>query len=189
VKLFESVLKNRRQIVSLFALIFLLIIIDQGTKVLAQKYLENSASVTIVPNLISLRFVRNEIVHIHQYIAYFILGVIVVPALIFYSIAKSLSKLIIIGLALMWAALISNNIVDTFALGYIRDFIKLYGVATGNVADQYRTFGLLTIIAGLLIKEEEKLTPKVILKLFISITILLILIVLYWRYFARNVPI
>lgn len=116
----------------------------------------------IIPNFISLHFVRNEITYIHQYILYFILSVIVFPVIIFYSIEKSFSRGIIIGLALLWSAIVSNNIIDALSLGYIRDFIKLHGVATGNIADQYRTIGLLIIIVALIIKDEKNLIQRLL---------------------------
>lgn len=181
--------ENTKQIVNLVVLVSSLIIIDQVTKALFQKYLENSTSIVIIPNFISLHFVRNEITYIHQYILYFMLSVIVFPAVIFYSIAEPFSRGIIIGLALLWSAIVSNNIIDAFSLGYIRDFIKLHGVATGNIADQYKTVGLLVIIVGLLSKDEKKLNLKVIVKLLSSIIILLVLLILYWKYLAKNIPI
>ncbi|MEJ5351196.1 MAG: signal peptidase II [Melioribacteraceae bacterium] len=162
IKFSKIFIENIKQIVSLLVLVSSLIIIDQVTKSLAQKYLENSTSIVIIPNFISLHFVRNEITYIHQYILYFILSVIVVPVIIFYSIEKSFSRGIIIGLALLWSAVISNNLLDAFLLGYIRDFIKLHGVATGNIADQYRTIGLLIIIVALIIKDEKNLIQRLL---------------------------
>lgn len=171
IKFSKIFIENTKQIVSLLVLVSSLIIIDQVTKSLAQKYLENSTSILIIPNFISLHFVRNEITYIHQYILYFILSVIVFPVIIFYSIKKSFSRGIIIGLALLWSAIVSNNIIDALSLGYIRDFIKLHGVATGNIADQYRTIGLLIIIVALIIKDEKKLNSKIIVKLLFQLSL------------------
>ena len=181
--------ENARQIVSLLVLVSALIIIDQVTKALAQKYLEHSASIEIIPNFISLHFIRNEITYLYQYIFYFMLCLVVFPAIIFYSIAKKYSKVVIVGLTLLWSAILSNNIIDAFLLGYIRDFIKLHGVATGNIADQFRTAGLLVIVVGLIIKDEKKLSSKVIAKLLISIVIVLALLILFWKYLAKSMAI
>lgn len=189
IKFYKGLSENTKQIVSFIVLVSSLIIFDQFTKALAQKYLENSTDIVIIPNFISLHFIRNEIAYIHQYILYFILSVIVLPAIIFYSIAKPFSRKIIIGLVLLWSAIVSNNIIDAFSLGYIRDFLKLQGVATGNIADQYRTVGLLVIIVGILNKDEKKLNSKIIVKLLFPIIILLVLLILYWKYFAKKIPI
>ena len=181
--------ENTKHIISVLVLVSALIIIDQVTKALAQKYLEHSTSIVIIPNLVSLHFVRNEITYIHQYILYFMLSIIVFPSIIFHSIAEPFSRGIVFGLALVWGAIVSNNLIDAFALGYIRDFIKLHGVATGNIADQYRTIGLLIIIVGLLNRGERKISFKVIVKMLLSIIILLVLLVLYWKYLAESIPI
>lgn len=185
IKISKIFSENAGQIVSLLILVFALIIIDQVTKALAQKYLEHSASIEIVPSFISLHFIRNEITYVYQYIFYLMLCLVVFPAIIFYSIAKKYSKVVLLGLALVWSALISNNIIDAFFLGYIRDFITLHGVATGNIADQFRTAGLLVIVVGLVIKDEKKLSSKVIAKLLISIVIVLALLILFWKYLAK----
>ena len=189
IKISKIFSENARQIVSLLVLVSSLIIIDQVTKALAQKYLEHSASIEIIPNFISLHFIRNEITYVHQYIFYFMLSLVVFPAIIFYSIAKKYSKVVIVGLALVWSAILSNNIIDAFLLGYIRDFIKLHGVATGNIADQFRTAGLLVIVVGLLIKDEKKLSSKVIVKLLVSIVVVLALLILFWKYLAKSIAI
>ena len=189
IKISKIFSENAGQIISLLVLVSALIIIDQVAKALAQKYLEHSASIEIIPNFLSLHFIRNEIHYIHQYIFYFILSFVVFPAIIFYSIAETYSKVVISGLALVWSAILSNNIIDAFLLGYIRDFIKLHGVATGNIADQFRTAGLLVIVVGLLIKDEKKLSLKVIVKLLISIVIVLALLILFWKYLAKSIAI
>ena len=189
IKISKIFSENTGQIVSLLVLVSSLIIIDQVTKALAQNYLEHSASIEIIPNFLSLHFSRNEITHLHQYIFYFMLCLVVFPAIIFYSIAKKYSKVVIVGLALVWSAILSNNIIDVFLLGYIRDFIKLYGVATGNIADQFRTAGLLVIVVGLIIKDEKKLGSKVIAKLLIAIVCVLALLILFWKYLAKSMAI
>ena len=82
IKISKIFSENATQIVSLLVLISSLIIIDQVTKALAQKYLEHSASIEIIPNLISLHFIRNEITYVHQYIFYFMLCLVVFPIII-----------------------------------------------------------------------------------------------------------
>ncbi|MBA4321121.1 MAG: hypothetical protein C0412_22245, partial [Flavobacterium sp.] len=114
------------------------------------------------------------------------LTIIILPAFILQQISKSASKLLIVGLTLLWTAVFSNNIIDAFTLGYIRDFINLHGIAVGNIADQYRNAGLLIVLAGLIIKDEKKINLKTITKLMIVIVIALILVALFWRYLAKS---
>lgn len=180
---------NKSQIKNLFIIIIALVLFDQLTKVVAQKYLENSPEIVLIPSLLSLNFVKNEIVHLHQYIIYFSLCIIVFPAIILHAINKSISKLIVIGLVVLCGAVLSNNIIDAFALGYIRDFIKLHGVATGNIADQYRTFGVILLIVGFIIKDQKKFTPILAIIILISIIIFLILSILFWRYLSSTLAI
>ncbi|MGD8777881.1 MAG: signal peptidase II [Ignavibacteria bacterium] len=189
IKFSEVVLENKKQIMVLFILLLSLMVLDQVTKALAQKYLENLPGIMIIPGFISLDFVRNEITNIHQYILYFIISFIVFPVIIFNSIAKPYSKTITFGLVLLWCAVISNNIIDTFSQGYISDFIKLHGVATGNIADQYKIAGSLLILVGLLKKDKEKLNSKIVLKILIGALILLTLMIFYWRYLAKLISV
>lgn len=188
-KLIKVYLANRREIKRLLMLSLLLIIFDQTTKIIAQKYLENSTPIIVVPDLLSFYYVRNHISHIHQYIIYFVLVIILFPTIILQSISKSSSKTIIVGLTLLWSAVFSNNIIDAFLLGYIRDFINLHGIAVGNVADQYRNLGMLALVAGLIIKDEKKLTSKTLLKLALVLIMVLILTALFWRYLSKSMAI
>jgi len=185
----EIFVSNKKQLKNLLLLSLALIIIDQATKFAAQKYLENSTPIILIPDMLSFHFVRNHILYLHQYIIYFILTIIILPLFILQQISKSASKILIAGLTLLWTAVFSNNIIDAFTLGYIRDFINLHGIAVGNIADQYRTAGLMIVIAGLIIKDEKRINKKTVIKLAIIIVIALILVALFWRYLAKSLAI
>lgn len=166
-----------------------LLLADQITKIIAQAVLEGRSGIPVLKGVLSLYFVRNEILYVHQYLLYFIIALIGFPFLIVYSYAKSYPRLVISGMIILWCAVFSNNIIDVFSLGYIRDFINLQGVAVGNIADQYRNAGFLMIIAGLVIKDDSKVGGR---KLFIVIALcilVLILTALFWRYLARYLAI
>lgn len=188
-KYFKSVsliIRENSVAIKSYALFFtMLIAFDQVTKLIAQSFLENSASVTLIPDLLKLHFIRNEIQFLHQYVIYGVINLIVMPAVIIYSIDKKYNRLVMFGLLMLWSAVFSNNIIDAFSLGYIRDFIQLHGVATGNVADQYRTIGVVLLITGLFIQENKKVDIRLILKIALTVIIILVLIMLYWRYLAR----
>ncbi len=182
----NKIISENAGLIKKLAILFVsLVVVDQITKILAQKYLENSAGIVIIPNVISLYFLRNEINHLYQYIVYAIINLVIFPAILVYSFRKEFSKVTVVGLILLWSAIFSNNIIDVFALGYVRDFIQLHGVATGNVADQYRTVGAVVVIIGLFRKEGAKLSAKSMMILISLVILLLILLALFWRYLAK----
>jgi len=161
-----------------------LIVFDQATKIIAQRFLEGTPDIIIIPNLLSLHFLRNTLHHFYQYLIYFLLILVFFPAIIIQTIKTGSSRMLLWGLIILWSAVFSNNIIDAFLLGYIRDFINLHGIAVGNIADQYRTIGFLLIVAGLMIKDEEKITKALIIKIAAVIIAALILTALFWRYLA-----
>jgi lipoprotein signal peptidase len=166
----------------LFSLV--LIAFDQITKIAAQSLLEGAPDIIIIPNLLSLHFLRNTIQHFHQYLTYFLLILVLFPLIIIQTIKAGSSRVLLWGMFILWSAVFSNNIIDAFLHGYIRDFINLEGIAVGNVADQYRTLGFLLIIVGLMIKDEKKITKALMLKIAGIIIAALILTALFWRYLA-----
>ena len=167
----------------------LLTAVDQTTKLMAQHGLENHPDIVLIPNLLSFHFVRNEISHSYQYLSYFPISFVVYPAAILYFYAKSYYQLVIMGMTLLWTAVLSNNIIDVFALGYIRDFIKLHGIAVGNVADQYRNAGVVLVVMGLMIKDKKELSPGILLKSILAALAVLTMVALLWRHLAKYWPI
>lgn|GEM_PF-1851511 len=183
--LLKQVKENKEEIKKILILIISLIAIDQITKAVMQNLLENKKQIELIPGLLSLSFIRNEIAHLYQYAFYFILTVTVFPAIIYQSFRQGYQRLVITGLILLWSAIISNNLIDVFMLGYIRDFINLNGVAVGNVADQYRTAGVLFIAAGLIAGKNQKLSFRLKATMVLLILTLLALMILFWKYLSK----
>ena len=182
----KDILKENQSLLKKLAVLFVvLIIIDQITKIIAQNYLEYQPDIVLLPGLVSLHFIRNEIPHLHQYIIYFILNIIIMPVVVFYALKEKYWKVLTAGLVILWSAVFSNNIIDAFTLGYIRDFIQLRGIATGNIADQYRTIGIVIILIGMFKKNEEKFSTKTLVMIILTIILSLVLMMLFWRYLAR----
>ncbi len=182
---YRKVLRENKGHIRKMGLWFIsLLIIDQVTKVIAQGALEGLSGIPLINGVLSFYFLRNEILYVHQYLLYFIIAVIAFPFLIIYSYAKGYPRLIITGMIILWCAVFSNNIIDVFALGYIRDFINLHGVAVGNIADQYRNAGFLIIIAGLIMGEDKSLSRKKIVRIIVISAAALLLTALFWRYLA-----
>ena len=162
-----------------------MIAVDQATKLLAQNSLENHAGIILVPNLLGLRFDKNE----HRT---FISSLIILslPSTSsdnsrFYAYVKSFPRLVIAGITLLWSATLSNNIIDAFCLGYIRDFIDLHGIAVGNIADQYRNAGVAIVVAGLVIKDGEKINAGIVIKFILVALAALSLTALFWKYLSK----
>lgn len=185
----QAVKENKKELKNLLLCAFILIVVDQISKITAQAYLENEPDITIIPRFISLHFLRNEITHLYQYIIYFILVLVAFPVIIIQSLGGTYNKFITAGLIILWSAVFSNNIIDVFLLGYVRDFISLHGVAVGNIADQYRNIGALLIIAGLVIQKRKELSARTIIIIILSLLAVSILIIIFWRYLARYIAI
>jgi len=180
-----NIKKNKKQITTLIFCVCLLIAFDQATKFMAQNALENQPDIILIPDLLSLHFLRNEILHGYQYLFYFLLSIVIFPAALLYFYAKSYYKLVIAGMTLLWSSTLSNSIIDAFTLGYIRDFIYLHGVSVGNMGDQYRNVGVAIVVAGLIIKDRKKLDAGMMVKLVLAILAALTLMALFWKYLAR----
>jgi signal peptidase II len=181
--------KNREQIKKLLLWICLLLTVDQATKLLAQSILENHTDIVLIPDLLGLHFLRNEIGRGYQYLYYFVVSIILFPAALLYSYAKSFPKLVVAGFTLLWSATLSNNIIDAFTLGYIRDFIDLHGIAVGNIADQYRNVGVVVVVAGLILQNEKKLDARYFTKFVLVALAVLTLMALFWKYLSRYLAI
>jgi len=178
--------QNRKFFNNSFLFVSILIFADQISKLFFSNYLASGQNIILIPGALSLNLIHNEILHIHQYLIYFVLGIIVLPAILVYSVGNKLSKLFIWGILFLWGDVLSNNIIDAFFLGYIRDFIHLYGVATGNLADQYRTVGIALIAAGLVTGNSKKLSGTVIVKILLAVIAAVLLLALFWRYLAAK---
>lgn len=181
----QIIRRNKIQIEKLMLWVCLLIAVDQATKLLAQNVLENHSGIILIPNLLSLRFLKNEISHFHQFLYYFVISFILCPAALLYAYAKSFPRLVIAGITLLWSATLSNNIIDAFSLGYIRDFIDLHGIAVGNIADQYRNAGVAVVVAGLVIKDGEKINAGMVFKIIMVALAALTLTALFWKYLSK----
>lgn len=189
VNILQTVKDNKKELQKLMFWAFILIIVDQISKITAQACLENAPDIVLIPDFLSLHFLRNEITHMYQYVVYFILVLIAFPVVFIQSLGGKYNKLITAGLVLLWSAVFSNNIIDVYLLGYIRDFINLEGVAVGNIGDQYRNIGALLIIAGLVIQKRKEISAKTIAIIILSLLAVLILIIIFWRYLARYMAI
>lgn len=177
---------NKKEIKKILFWVLILVAVDQLFKIAAQKYLENAKDIVLVPGFLNLHFLRNEITHLYQYVVYFILVLVAFPIVLIQSLGGKYGGLFKAGLILLWSAVLSNNIIDVYLLGYIRDFINLKGVAVGNIADQYRTAGALLLVAGLITRGRKELTTKTIIIIILSLLAVLAVSIIFWRYFAKN---
>ena len=114
---------------TLWAIVILVILLDQLTKTLAQKYF------TVVCN---------------QNFAFGIgtnatLVTLFVVAIVFWLLAHEKRLIAAVGLALIFGGGLSN-IVDRVNFGCVRDFISLLNFPSFNLADRLITVGALLII-------------------------------------------
>ena len=113
---------------TLWAIVILVILLDQLTKSLAQKYF------TVVCN-------QNFAFNIGSHAT---LVTLVVVTIVFWILTREKRFTATIGLALIFAGGLSN-IVDRVNFGCVRDFISIGVLPSFNIADSFLTAGALVV--------------------------------------------
>ena len=149
----------------IFLLISLGIIIsDTATKIISFNLLEEGAGVCIVPGFFWFNRVENKGAALgmleNARWLFISVTIIVVAALIIYlTVKKPKSKLLLISLAMITGGGI-GNLIDRIGLSYVRDFIDLrfFGLPlfVCNVADIFITFGAILLFIYILFSERKQ---------------------------------
>jgi len=142
--------RERRLRLSLYGLVFLVVILDQISKAFALRYLSTSPSIPIIPSVFHLTFVRNTGIAF----GLFRDDNFVITAAIFVCVVL----LMIISLRLrnaangyQWAyGLVMggalSNFIDRLRLGYVVDFLDFQIWPVFNIADSCITVGILILM-------------------------------------------
>ena len=142
--------------------IFILIILDQVTKILATNYLK-SGDLTIIPNFFYLTYTENTgaawSILEGQMWFFYVITIAALGLFIFYlGKTKESAKLERISLTLMIAGTF-GNFIDRIFLQYVRDFIGFfifnYSFPIFNVADMELTIGAALLIISFLIPVKK----------------------------------
>lgn len=160
----------------------ILIVLDQISKIWAQYYLEaTDTTIAIYLPYFQLSYLRNYLPGWYSYVFYLAFNLVFLPWMWFYYLTHPESpQTLKIGLTMIYAGLIGNNLIDAFWFGYIRDFIYLINFGTGNVADQIKYVGvILTVFGALQMEGYLKSTRQALIILAVIIVIFLLIM----RYF------
>lgn len=135
-------------------LIFLLVLLDQGTKYLAIQYLKDNSGITLIRNVLTLRYLENRGMAfglLQNQILFLVLICIVFFAAIIYLFIKTPAityyRPLLFTAAVVFAGAM-GNFIDRVFRGYVVDFIyfSLIDFPTFNVADIYVTCGIIVLV-------------------------------------------
>jgi signal peptidase II len=143
-------------------------VLDQWTKWLVELHLGSHASVDLIPNFLSLTYVRNTGVAFGLFAAHdqfsgtlmlTVLGLLALSFVgyYFWRLATS-ERVLLLALALVIGGAV-GNLVDRIMNGGVTDFIDFYYGTyhwhTFNVADSAITVGIFLMILGSLRQQEK----------------------------------
>lgn len=143
-------------------IVLLLVGLDQLSKVLVVKFIALGELVNVIPNVVSLTYLKNtgaafSILENQQWF-FTIITVLVLGAAAYYLIKyiQSDNVWLLAGLILIISGGI-GNFIDRLRLGYVVDMVHLDFVdfAIFNAADTYLSIGVLLLIAALWREEKN----------------------------------
>lgn len=121
-----------------FIMVIMGLLLDQSTKVLAQKYLQFFSETVIIKPLLSFQLVYNfgaayGILQ-HKKALLLVISCFVIFILIFFKKHLSVNKFSRLATACLWVGTL-GNLIDRIRLGYVVDFINIHIIPVFNVAD------------------------------------------------------
>lgn len=137
-----------------FGLIFFLLLLDQGTKYFAIRYLKGNPGFTLIKNVLTFRYLENrgmafgllqdQVLFLVLICIVFFVGIIYffikIPATVYYSPLLFTAVVVFTGAV--------GNFIDRVFRGFVVDFIyfSLIDFPIFNVADIYVTCGIVVLI-------------------------------------------
>lgn len=147
-------------------LVFILVFIDQITKLTAVLKLKVNGPIELIENFLQLNIVENRgaafgILQNKQFLFIIITFIVLIGIIIYIKSNKKLSKITIIVLDLIIAGSI-GNLIDRIRLNYVVDFIDVnfwgyYDFPVFNFADSCLVVGTI-ILAILIIKDKYEVS-------------------------------
>lgn len=131
-----------------------LLAIDLITKYFAQSILESSKKVVHITKWFEFNFLRNNVSDFERFYAFAVLIILVSAVVWARNWSVSLHPLWYPGAFLILTGILGNNIIDTLYFGYIRDFLHVPNLGTGNLADQYRYIGVVCMLIALFFEKK-----------------------------------
>ncbi|MBE6649015.1 MAG: signal peptidase II [Ruminococcaceae bacterium] len=155
-------LSKKKSIIVSTSVIIFSVILDQITKILADKHLTKSDEIEVIPNILGLSFVKNEGAAFGMFAdnrwIFMVFSTFAIGVMIYFLLTlKDSHPLLVISLSMLIGGGI-GNMIDRISRGYVIDFFKFLFVkfAVFNVADCFVTVGavLLAIYLLFLFKDE-----------------------------------
>lgn len=129
-----------------------LVIIDQLTKYLTVQNIDLYEIVEVIPNVVSLTYIRNTGAAFSilegQIWLFYIVTIVVVAVLLYYMYTEARDNKVLGTLLAVVLAGAIGNFIDRLFLQYVIDMIKLEFIdfAIFNVADSYLTVGVILLV-------------------------------------------
>ncbi len=145
-----------------YLLSFVIVILDQASKIMALKYLKNIDGIPIVKNILHFTYVENRgaafgILQNQKWIFIFITIAIIGFIIIYFKKDRYYPKTMMIGLSLIVGGAI-GNLIDRIIYGYVVDFIDFRIWPVFNIADSAIVIGQVLVIY--IVLRYDKLVQK-----------------------------
>ncbi len=149
----------------MYAMFFLIVLLDQFTKYLAVKHLKFNEPIVLIKDFLKLNYVENYgaafgVMQNKKY--FFIITTLIVIITIIVFLKKNfyhLSKLMKVSLVMLLAGAI-GNLIDRIRLSYVVDFISVrfsngYEFPVFNIADCFIVISTILIVIMILFEKYE----------------------------------
>ena len=142
--------RERRLRLSLYGLVFLVILLDQISKAFVLRYLSSSPSIPIIKNIFHLTFVRNTgiafgLFHDNDFVITAAIFVCIVLLLLISLRLRNAKSGYQWAYGLVMGGALSNFI-DRLRLGYVADFLDFQIWPVFNIADSCITVGIIILM-------------------------------------------
>ncbi len=149
-------------------IVFLIVLLDQASKYLANLYLNGNPSFLVIPNILSFQYHENKgaawgILADHRWVFMLISTIAIVAIIIFLFYTKNENQPFLFRLSLaFFVGGGIGNMIDRIFLGYVIDFLQFEFIdfPIFNIADSFITIGAVIMIISLILDTVSELKLK-----------------------------
>jgi len=131
-----------------YAIVIIVFILDQLSKVLALKYLAPVGSIPIIKNIFHLTYVENRGAAFgilqNQKLLFIVFALLVLSSIWFYAHNNKPDKIMVYGLSLVAGGAL-GNLADRIRLGFVVDYFHIANFPVFNIADFAVVIGIILI--------------------------------------------
>lgn len=139
-----------------YAVVIIVFVLDQLSKVLALKYLMPVGSIPIIKNIFHLTYVENRGAAFgilqNQKLLFIVFALLVLGSIWFYAHNNELDKIMVYGLSLVAGGAL-GNLADRIRLGFVVDYFHIANFPVFNIADSAVVIGI-TLISIFILKYD-----------------------------------